>query len=197
MFFNRKPSSKGVEYLIVGLGNPGAKYEMTRHNAGFIVVDELAKRLGVGITKKAHQALCVQAEVAGKRCLIMKPQTFMNESGKAVADAARFYKVPTEKVLVIFDDISLDVGSLRIRRKGSSGGHNGIKSIGTYIGDDFPRVKVGVGAKPHPDYDLAAWVLSKFKPDEVQPLNTATQKACDAVEYIVAGETDRAMNLFN
>lgn len=197
MFFNRKPSSKGVEYLIVGLGNPGAKYEMTRHNAGFIVVDELAKRLGVGITKKAHQALCVQTEVAGKRCLIMKPQTFMNESGKAVADAARFYKVPTEKVLVIFDDISLDVGSLRIRRKGSSGGHNGIKSIGTYIGDDFPRVKVGVGAKPHPDYDLAAWVLSKFKPDEVQPLNTAAQKACDAVEYIVAGETDRAMNLFN
>lgn len=196
MLFKRKPSG-AVEYLVVGLGNPGSKYESTRHNAGFTVVGELARRLGVKISKKSHQALCAQAEIAGKRCLIMQPQTFMNESGRAVGDAARFYKIPAENVLVIFDDISLEVGAIRIRRKGSHGGHNGIKSISAQIGDNFPRIKLGVGAKPHPDYDLAAWVLSKFKPDEAEPLSKAVNMACDAVERIISGDTDGAMNRYN
>ena len=127
----------------------------------------------------------------------MKPQTYMNDSGKAVGDAARFYKLPAERVLVLFDDISLDVGRLRIRRKGSPGGHNGIKSISGYIGDDFPRIKIGVGAKPHPDYDLAAWVLSKFRDEETEPLRDAVGRACDAAELIVTGDIGQAMNRFN
>ena len=196
MLFQRKPSG-GVDYLIVGLGNPGPKYASTRHNAGFMAVDELADRLHVCIAKKAHHALCAFTEIQGRRCLLMKPQTYMNDSGKAVGDAARFYKLPAERVLVLFDDISLDVGRLRIRRKGSPGGHNGIKSISGYIGDDFPRIKIGVGAKPHPDYDLAAWVLSKFRDEETEPLRDAVGRACDAAELIVTGDTDQAMNRFN
>ena len=196
MFFSSKKSG-AVDFIIVGLGNPGSKYENTRHNAGFIVAEALAKRLGADISTKKHSARCTTVDLAGKKCLLMKPQTFMNESGVAVSDAARFYKLPSEKIIVVFDDISLEPGRLRIRRKGSDGGHNGIRSISAHIGADFPRIKVGVGEKPHPDYDLAAWVLSKFKDDELKLINEAALHACDALELMVAGDIDRAMNKFN
>ncbi len=193
----RHTDGSAVDFIIVGLGNPGSQYSMTRHNAGFIAVDKLAERAGVSLNKKAHQSLCAKAVIGGKKCLIMQPQTFMNNSGDAVGAAAKFYKVPAERIVVIFDDISLDVGKLRIRRKGSDGGHNGIKSICCHIGENFPRIKLGVGAKPHPDYDLASWVLSKFKTDESEALSNAVCSACDAVELMVKGDIDKAMNRFN
>ena len=199
MFFKkREKPSGGVDYLIVGLGNPGSEYEATRHNAGFIVVDMLAEKLGCGLTKLKFKSLYGTADIGGKKCLILKPQTFMNNSGEAVRDAAAFYKIPAENIIVVSDDISLDVGRLRIRRKGSDGGHNGLKSI-IYLlnSDNFARIKVGVGKKPHPDYDLAAWVLSRFKNDEVDNLKKAAENACDAIKLMVEGKTDMAMNKFN
>ena len=199
MFFKKKEKpSGGVDYLIVGLGNPGSEYEATRHNAGFIVVDMLAEKLGCGLTKLKFKSLYGTADIGGKKCLILKPQTFMNNSGEAVRDAAAFYKIPAENIIVVSDDISLDVGRLRIRRKGSDGGHNGLKSI-IYLlnNDNFARIKVGVGKKPHPDYDLAAWVLSRFKNDEVDDLKKAAENACDAIKLMVEGKTDMAMNKFN
>ena len=199
MFLKRKDvPSGGIRYLIVGLGNPGSEYESTRHNAGFITVDMLAERLGVKLDRLKFKSLCGAADISGEKCLIIKPQTFMNNSGEVVRDAARFYKIPTENIIVISDDISLDVGHLRIRRKGSDGGHNGLKSIIYQLSSDaFARIKVGVGKKPHPDYDLAAWVLSKFKTEEREPLLAAAENACNAVELIVGGDIDRAMNKFN
>ena len=199
MFFKkREKPSGGVDYMIVGLGNPGSEYEATRHNAGFIVVDMLAEKLGCGLTKLKFKSLYGTADIGGKKCLILKPQTFMNNSGEAVRDAAAFYKIPAENIIVVSDDISLDVGRLRIRRKGSDGGHNGLKSI-IYLlnNDNFARIKVGVGKKPHPDYDLAAWVLSRFKNDEVDDLKKAAENACDAIKLMVEGKTDMAMNKFN
>lgn len=196
MFFHRKPGGP-VDWLIVGLGNPGSQYEDTRHNAGRMALDRLAVRAGVRVDRKAHRGLCATAAVSGKRCLLLKPETYMNDSGLSVGEAARYYKLPAERVLVLFDDISLDVGRLRLRRKGSDGGHNGIKSIDAFLGEDFPRVKIGVGAKPHPDYDLAKWVLSRFRDEEKADLDRALEAACDAVEAIVAGRMDEAMNRFN
>lgn len=199
MFFKkREKPSGGVDYMIVGLGNPGSEYEATRHNAGFIVVDMLAEKLGCGLTKLKFKSLYGTADIGGKKCLILKPQTFMNNSGEAVRDAAAFYKIPAENIIVVSDDISLDVGRLRIRRKGSDGGHNGLKSI-IYLlnNDNFARIKVGVGKKPHPDYDLAAWVLSRFKNDEVDNLKKAAENSCDAIKLMVEGKTDMAMNKFN
>lgn len=195
LFGNRGGSA--IDYIIVGLGNPGSKYFLTRHNIGFMAIDELAKRLGVSLNKKAHSSVCAKAVINGKKCLIMQPQTYMNNSGEAVAAAAKFYKVPSERIIVIFDDISLDVGKMRIRRKGSDGGHNGIKSICCHIDDNFPRIKLGVGAKPNPDYDLASWVLSKFRSEDMPKINDTVCSACDAVELMVNGEIDKAMNLFN
>ncbi len=199
MFFKKKEKpSGGVDYMIVGLGNPGSEYEATRHNAGFIVVDMLAEKLGCSLTKLKFKSLYGTADIGGKKCLILKPQTFMNNSGEAVRDAAGFYKIPAENIIVVSDDISLDVGRLRIRRKGSDGGHNGLKSI-IYLlnSDNFARIKVGVGKKPHPDYDLAAWVLSRFKNDEVDNLKKAAENSCDAIKLMVEGKTDMAMNKFN
>lgn len=196
MFFHRKPGGP-VDWLIVGLGNPGLQYANTRHNAGFLALDRLAERLGVKIDRKAHRGLCANATLAGQRCLLLKPQTYMNDSGLSVGEAARYYKLPVERVLVLFDDISLDVGRLRLRRKGSDGGHNGIKSIDAFLGEGFPRIKIGVGAKPHPDYDLAKWVLSRFRDEEQAPFRQALDAACDAAEAIVAGHMDEAMNKFN
>lgn len=187
-----------VEYIIVGLGNPGSKYETTRHNAGFLTVARLADKLSVKLNKLKFKSLCGESMIFGKKCLIMQPQTFMNNSGEAVVEAMKFYKVPIENVLVIYDDISLAPSQLRIRRKGSDGGHNGIKSIIYLTGKDtFPRIKIGVGAKPHPDYDLADWVLSNFTPNERKPMEEAIDKACEAVELIVSGKLDQAMNKFN
>ena len=199
-FFKRSKTyvSGPPEYLIVGLGNPGKKYELTRHNAGFLCVDLFAQKQGVSIDRLKFHALIGEVTIEGKRCLLAKPQTFMNTSGEAVRDIASFYKIPPEKIIVIFDDISLPCGKLRIRRKGTDGGHNGIKSIIYQLQSDcFPRIKLGVGAKPHPDMPLADWVLSVMKDDDLIGLREAADKACDALPLIVSGETERAMSLFN
>ncbi len=198
-FFKRNSSPSGPpEYLIVGLGNPGRQYELTRHNAGFLFADLLADKNSAKISKIQFKSVTASIDVGGHKCLLMKPQTFMNNSGEAVKQAAAFYKIPPEKIIVVFDDISLPCGKLRIRRKGSAGGHNGIKSIIYHMNsDNFPRIKLGVGEKPHPDYDLADWVLSNFKKDEIPALREAAEKACDAVELIVKGDTDKAMSNFN
>lgn len=173
MFFRKKEFGSGkYDFIIAGLGNPGAKYEMTRHNAGFLSMDLLSIEEGVDIKKLKHHALCADMTVEGKKCLVMKPQTMMNASGEAIGEAAKYYKVPAENVIVVYDDISLDVGKTRIRRKGSAGGHNGIKSIIAHLGsENFPRVKVGVGKKPNPEYDLAAWVLGRFPKEQEADLN--------------------------
>lgn len=187
-----------VEYLIVGLGNPGQQYERTRHNAGFMVMDALAQRLGTDIKKLKYKALYADTVISGKRCLVMKPQTFMNNSGQSVQEAMAYFNIPVENVIIVYDDISLEPGKLRIRRKGSDGGHNGIKSIIYLTGEDtFPRIKMGVGKKPHPKFDLADWVLSRFNDEDKKSLDEAAQKACDSIELIVAGKIDEAMNKFN
>ncbi len=198
-FFKRNTSPSGPpEFLIVGLGNPGRQYELTRHNAGFLFADLLADKNNEKISKIQFKSVTASIDVGGHKCLLMKPQTFMNNSGEAVKQAAAFYKIPPERIIVVFDDISLPCGKLRIRRKGSAGGHNGIKSIIYHLNsDNFPRVKLGVGEKPHPEYDLADWVLSNFKKDEIPALRDAAEKACDAVELIVKGDTDKAMSNFN
>lgn len=200
MFNNKKfsKSSGGMEFLIVGLGNPGGKYEMTRHNAGFLTLDALAAQENFKINKLKFHALLCDTKIGSHRCLLMKPQTFMNNSGEAVRAAAEFYKIPSEKIIVIYDDISLGVGKLRIRRKGSHGGHNGIKSIISQLNsDEFPRIKIGVGAKPHPDYDLADWVLSEFKKEEYDALKKAVYNAAESIRLITDGEIDEAMNKYN
>ncbi len=187
-----------VEYLIVGLGNPDSKYQNTRHNAGFLAVDRIAEKVGVSVDRLKYKALTGTATIEGKRVLLMKPQTYMNNSGEAVQEAMNFYKIPMEKVLVIYDDISLDVGKMRIRRKGSDGGHNGIKSIIQLCGGDtFPRVKVGVGKKPHPAYDLADWVLSRFTDQERTDLSPVFDNCVDSAKLILGGQLDKAMNQFN
>ena len=186
------------EFPVVGLGNPEKRYTLTRHNSGFLCVDELAERHGFKINKLKFKAVCADTVISGHRVIVMKPQTYMNNSGEAVREAAAFYKIPPEKIIIIFDDISLDVGLLRIKRKGSDGGHNGIKSIISQLGSsDFPRIKLGVGKKPHPDYDLADWVLSEFKKEEAQPLKQAIDSACEAVVLLLDGEIDEAMNRYN
>ena len=191
-------SSSGIEYIIVGLGNPEPKYDNTRHNAGFRAIDRLAENCGARINSLKHKALCGKAEIAGKKVLLLKPQTYMNNSGEAVRSAADFYKVPPAKIIVLFDDCAIGVGELRIRRKGSAGGHNGIKSLIEHLGtQDFPRVKIGVGEKPHPDYDMADWVLSNFSQSEFKSVCSRFDDVSKAVELIVSGETDKAMNLFN
>lgn len=194
MLFRKPP----CEYLIVGLGNPGAKYEATRHNVGFRAVAKVAENAGAKIDRSKFQALTCQATVAGHRVLLMQPQTFMNNSGIAVKQAADFYKLPPEKILVLFDDIDLDVGRLRVRRSGSAGGHNGIKSIIACLGSqDFPRIKIGVGAKPCPEYDLADWVLSRFSAQEKKLLDPAIDRAAQAVELLLTEGIEKASSRFN
>lgn len=198
-FFSRNRTPSGPpEFIIVGLGNPGKKYELTRHNAGFLFSDLLADKSGESISKIQFKSVTANITLGGHRCLLMKPQTFMNNSGEAVKQAAAFYKIPPENIIVVFDDISLPCGKLRIRRKGSDGGHNGIKSIIYHLNSDkFPRIKLGVGEKPHPEYDLADWVLSSFKKNELDSLHDAAENACKAVEMMVQGNTDGAMSNFN
>ena len=195
MFF--KPSGS-VSWLIVFLGNPGPKYECTRHNAGFMAGDALAKKLGVSINRLRFKALTAAAEINGEKVLLMKPQTFMNLSGEAVGQAARFYKIPPERVLVVSDEISLPLGKLRVRPKGSAGGHNGLKSIIASLGSDaFPRIRIGVGAPPHPDYDMADWVLSVFRNQDLEDMLSAADSAAEAVITYVTDGPERAMNRFN
>ena len=195
MFF-KKPSN--VSWLVVCLGNVGDKYDGTRHNVGFDVADELGDRGNFPIQKLKHKALTNTAVIGGERVLVMKPTTFMNLSGEAVIDAARFYKVPADHILVGCDDISLPVGKLRLRRNGSAGGHNGLKNIIQHLGtDQFPRVKIGVGEKPHPDYDLADWVLGKFQGEDKKAMQTSIKRAADAVECVLKDGMDKAMSRFN
>lgn len=187
-----------IEYIIAGLGNPGPKYDGTRHNAGFMVIDALAKELGVQVNKTKFHALTGECEIDGHRCMLVKPLTFMNNSGESIRDISAFYKISPANIIIISDDISLDVGRIRIRRNGSAGGHNGLKSIFELTGtSDYPRIKVGVGGKPSPDYDLVKHVLGKFSKEERVVLDTAVKNACGAVRLMVNGEVDRAMNLYN
>lgn len=195
----RTPAPQGaVEYIICGLGNPGTQYEGTRHNIGFMTIDTLCEKYKLDCKKLRFKSLTCNAMISGKRCLIMKPTTFMNNSGEAVTEAMSFYKIPPERTIIVFDDISLEPGKLRIRRKGSDGGHNGIKSIIYLSGSDmFPRIKMGVGAKPHPDYNLADWVLGHFKKEQAEALETAMDNAVNSIELMVGGKMNEAMNKFN
>lgn len=187
-----------IEYIIAGLGNPGIQYENSRHNAGFMAVSALEKKYGFSVKTHKFKALVGEARIGGKRCLVMKPETYMNNSGEAIVQAMNFYKIPIENVLVMFDDISLEPSQMRIRRKGSSGGHNGLKSIIALCGgEDFPRIKIGVGKKPLPDYNLADWVLGRFSDEDQKKIDQVCENACQAAELIVQGNISEAMNKFN
>ena len=199
LFQSRDQKNTGpVDSIIVGLGNPGSKYENSRHNVGFLFMDRLAEKYGVKVNRVKFKGLTATAVIGGKKTLLLKPSTFMNLSGQSVTEAMRFYKLPPEKVLIVFDDISLPVGKIRIRRKGSDGGQNGMKNI-IYLSaaDTFPRIKIGVGAKPHPDYNLADWVLSSFNRQEYPALVKALTDSVEAAALINSGDIDRAMSQYN
>lgn len=194
MLFQRS----NYDWMIVGLGNPGRQYASTRHNTGFMTLDLLAQRLQVKVSKERFQAQTAQAIYDGQKLLLVKPQTYMNASGLSVEPAAHYYKLPPERIIVLFDDISLPVGKLRIRKSGSAGGHNGLKSLISSLGSDqFPRVKIGVGAKPHPDYDLADWVLSTVSKSEWPDYQSAMEHAADAALCIVKNGCERAAAEYN
>ena len=189
--------SSAVEYLIVGLGNPGKQYEHTRHNAGFDALDDCAERWGISVVRSKFDALTGTGSAGRAKVMLMKPQTFMNLSGQAVKKAVDFYKLPPERVIVLFDDISLEPGKLRLRKTGSAGGHNGMKSIIAAIGQDFPRVKIGVGKKPHPDYDLADWVLSRFSAEDEKAIAARHQDIAAALELIMNDQFELAQSRYN
>lgn len=184
--------------MIVGLGNPGIEYEKTRHNIGFAAMDALCEKFDCKCQKMKFNSYMGDAIIGNKRVLLLKPLTYMNNSGQAVGEAAHFYKITTENILVMYDDISLDPGVIRIRRKGSAGGHNGIKDIIEVLGsEDFPRIKIGVGAKPHPDYDLKDWVLGKFKAEDKEKVQTALDNTVKAVNELLSRGIDSAMNKYS
>ena len=186
-----------IEHLVVGLGNPGSKYENTRHNAGFIALDYIANQLNVNFNKSKFDALFSEAVIDGKRVLLIKPQTFMNLSGESVVQFMSFYKIPSENVIILFDDISLAPGNLRVKRSGSHGGHNGMRNIIQLAKtDNFPRIKIGIGAKPT-DWDLADWVTSKFSDEDLKLLNKAAENSYAALKLMLNGEIEKAMNLAN
>ncbi|MBQ8582898.1 MAG: aminoacyl-tRNA hydrolase [Ruminococcus sp.] len=195
---NSSASRGKIEYVIAGLGNPGMEYDGTRHNAGFAVIDALAKELGEDVNRLKFKGKTAEVTVGGVRCLLLKPTTYMNNSGESIVQALEFYKIPVENLIVVCDDISLDPGKLRIRRKGSHGGHNGLRSICELTGsDNYPRIKIGVGKKPHPDYDLAKWVLGKFGKEDSEKMKVSAENAADCIKLMVQGKTDEAMNKFN
>ncbi len=190
--------SGAVDWIVVFLGNPGPKFAGTRHNIGFMTAEKCEKATGASIRRARFKALTDQIRIGGANVLLMKPQTFMNLSGEAVGQAARFYKVPAERVIVVSDDVSLPTAKLRVRTKGSAGGHNGLKSIITALGtEQFPRVKVGVGAPPHPDYDMADWVLSTFRNQDAADIDKAVQRAWDAVDSYIRSGAEKTMDAYN
>ncbi len=194
MLFEKK--SSGVEWLVVGLGNPGEKYRNTRHNMGFLALDLLAEQLNVRVDRIKYKAVTAQATLGGARCLLMKPQTFMNLSGEAVREAAQFYKIPPERVLVLYDDVSLPVGKIRVRPSGSAGGHNGIKNIIAHLGtDQFPRVKIGVGQAPAGE--MIDWVIGVPPLADREALLEAAKRAGQAAECVIAQGCQKAQNQFN
>lgn len=196
MFLRKKPGSVG--WIVVFLGNPGPKYANTRHNVGFMTADVLGKTAGIKIDRLKFKALTATCDIGDTQVLLMKPQTYMNLSGEAAAQAMRFYKLPLDRVIVVSDDVALPVGKLRVRRTGSAGGHNGLKDIIAKCGgEDFPRVKIGVGAQPHPEYELADWVLGAFTGKEADLIAEAVKTAAKAVETIITAGVDKAMNMYN
>ncbi len=191
-------SGEPITHLVVGLGNPGDKYLRTRHNAGFLTLDYIAEKTGTRIDRSKFKSLTGEARIGGKRVLLMKPQTYMNASGEAVREAADFYKIAPENIIVMCDDINLAPGKLRIRKKGSDGGQKGLRSIIEQLGTDtFPRVRMGVGAKPHPDYDLADWVLGEIPKADQPVFFEAMGNAYEGIEMILQGEIDKAMSKLN
>lgn len=196
--FGRKNFGGSVEYIIVGLGNPDKKYENTRHNTGWLALDYIAEKQNCRVNRIKFKSFVGECNMGGSKVLLMKPTTYMNNSGQAVVEAMNFYKLPPENVIVIFDDISLDVGKMRIRANGSDGGQKGMRSIIYLSGKDtFPRIKIGIGAKPNPNWDLADWVLSKFTDSEKKLLEEKFENAANAAELIIKGDIARAMNLYN
>ena len=196
--FKKDSGNSTYDFLVVGLGNPGTKYETTRHNAGFLFITYLEDKLNFKAKKLKFHALIGDARIGNKKILFMKPQTMMNNSGIAVSECAKFYKIPVENIIVVFDDISLEPGKLRIRRKGSAGGHNGIKSLISHLGsENFPRIKIGVGAKPHPDYDLADWVLANFPKKDIPTVKNAIEDGANALEMLIKGDFEGAMSKYN
>ena len=193
----QKSDTGPVNFIICGLGNIGSRYENTRHNAGFIAVDRIAEALGVKIDRVKFNATVAEGNLGGVRVLLMKPSTYMNNSGLAIGEAASFYKIPAERVLVLHDEISFDPGVIRIRRKGSAGGHNGLKSIIAHIGEDFPRIKIGVGKKPSPEYDLADFVLGKFSKSDLEAIGGRLDDILTAAEMIIKGNIEGAMNKYS
>ncbi len=187
-----------ISVIIAGLGNPGAKYERTRHNAGFMAIDRIAEKCGVKIDRLRFHALTAEANIGGARALLMKPETFMNLSGTAIKEAAAFYKIPNERVIVLHDEISFDPGIVRIRRRGSAGGHNGLKSIIECLGgEDFPRIKIGVGKKPSPEYDLVNWVLGVIPKEDMDKIGSRLDDIAAAAELIIRGDIETAMQKFS
>ena len=190
--------NKNDMWLIAGLGNPGLQYEKTRHNAGFMAADRLAEKHGAQFNKHKFDAVYADFKINDNRILLVKPQTYMNLSGDAVGEAARFYKIPAEKVIVVSDETALPIGRLRVRRSGSAGGHNGLKSIIAALGgENFPRIRLGVGGKPHEDYDMRDWVLSRVTGQDLEALTDAAQRAAKAAVCYIENGPDRAMNEFN
>ena len=197
MLFFQKPKGP-VSWLVVGLGNTGDRYEGTRHNVGFDVVDQIADTLDIPVQRLKYRALTNTAALGGETVLLMKPVTFMNLSGEAVEQAAGFFKVPPERIIVISDEVALEPGKLRIREGGSAGGHNGLKNIIAHLhSDQFPRIRVGVGQKPHPDYDMADWVLGKPQGEDRKNIDEAVKRAAQAVEVYIRDGAQKAMSRFN
>lgn len=195
MIFTKKSN---YDWLVVGLGNPDDKYKNTRHNIGFMAADLFMNKNGGKFNKNKMQGIFGECKIAENRILVLKPQTYMNNSGICVLQIAKFYKIPIDRIIIVFDDISLDVGKIRIRRKGSHGGHNGMKSIVEHLGNDnITRIKMGVGAKPHPDYDLADWVLSNFPKEKTEDLQKALETTAQALKEIIIKGIDSAMNKYN
>lgn len=198
LVFDRFRSPQGVTWLVVFLGNPGTKYNGTRHNAGFMAADAMAKEFNIAINKLRFKALTATVTIGGEKVLLMKPQTYMNLSGEAVGQAAKFYKISPEHVIVVSDEVAMPIGKLRIRKSGSAGGHNGLKNIIRHLGtQDFPRIRMGVGAAPHPDYDMADWVLSTFKNKDAEDMQALAERVSKAVQCYITEGPDRAMNKFN